>query len=233
MGRKLRYTMGIVVLVIAAVGCVSIFYRLLSLSGGTQSSSNESSTPSSSLEAIQFLSETQYFKSGIVPIISTSTGATVSFQNFVAEDRGGGYSADVYVNNKNIGRVGGLAFSQPIFSPDGKKLAARFIDYAGGAGSIEDSYLTVIDLANGTSSMINLASFRGAGKYRYQGDAGQFAEVGPYMESFTWNDNSSLDVVIYFVGSTYNVQDKTISYHRISSKQVWRYDLASKQYTLL
>ncbi len=53
-------------------------------------------------------------------------------------------------------------------------------------------------------------------------------QITPVIESYEWSNDNSLKVIFYFVG--YFNDSK---YYRISPKEIWRYDLNTKQYTFL
>ncbi len=57
-------------------------------------------------------------------------------------------------------------------------------------------------------------------------------ESNEVIESYSWHGDA-LDIVSYRVTPEYTEQPAKLTYYRTSSKELWRYDLTTKQYTLL
>jgi hypothetical protein len=103
------------------------------------------------------------------------------------------------------------------FSPDNKYFGFR-TNCTYGATSFGHS-LTVISLVSGT--MMEIRS--------------PHAERNPSndaLESYTWHGDT-IDVVSYLVTPEYTEQPAKLTYYRTTPKELWRYDLSAKQYTLL
>jgi len=115
---------------------------------------------------------------------------------------------------------GAVATALISFSPDNHYLAFRTRNVLG-AGAYAFT-LIAFDLQNGETIHINappeLMSYKDA-KF-------------PYIESYEWN-GAKLDIVMYTVEMVYIPKPETIEYFRIEPKQLWQYDLSTKQYTFL
>jgi hypothetical protein len=138
-------------------------------------------------------------------------------------------AADVYVDqvkvNGKYDEVGGEGESLFGFSPDNEYFAFRTRWQSGCCAS--DFAIYVIDLT--AKRIIRIGSPRRAQDYTGEGShLGR--DVFPVIESYKWGSGDSVNVVFYFVATG---SDEGGGYYRISPKEIWRYDLTTKQYTLL
>lgn len=115
---------------------------------------------------------------------------------------------------------GAVAIARISFSPDNRYLAFRTRTVLG--FGVYAFTLIVFDLQSGKTIHVNapleLSSYKGA--------------TVPYIESYEWN-GTKLNMVIYTVEMVYIQKPETLEYYRIDPKQLWQYDLVSKQYTFL
>jgi|SRR5690348_3548086 hypothetical protein len=170
------------------------------------------------------------------PFSDTSTGATVTFKEFSTGSRNP--SAYVYlngekidqgdyinVNGQNVRRiieVGGEG-SDFDFSVNDKFFAFR-TQWQSGCCAL-DFAIFVLDINNKVIFQINPPKR----EQDYHGPKESPTQsIFPVIESYEWNKDSSLILTFYFAG--YFNDDK---YYRISPKEIWRYDLSTKQYTFL
>ncbi len=147
--------------------------------------------------------------------VSTSTGAVVSFSKQIDfTDGSANGNVNVSVNNRAIGTVPTDSHALFSFSPDGKYFGFR------GYGSVGaytfDSSLFVIDLKSAT--IIGISSPHKASD-----------EV---IESYAWKGNA-VEIISYIVTAEYTENPASNKYYRTTPKELWRYDLATKRYTLL
>ena len=220
----MKYILLVLVLGLIVIGA----YLLLPKGAHLQNSgvSVASSTPASSstdFGAVSVFSGARDLKPDFPTIINTSTAMAVSFKNFVSGR--GGYTADVYVGTKKAGIVAGRAIAQSVFSSDNQYLALRLVADLG-AADIEDTFIDIFNLKTATSSVIKSPL-----RVPNQGPTDKFIAVGPYIESISWEASDSLDVVSYAIG--FAIIDRNYTYYRVSPKQLWRYDLSTRTYTLL
>ncbi len=158
------------------------------------------------------------------PFVNTSTKVAISFKKVDTGTRN--LAADIYVDqvkvNGKYDEVGGQGESLFSFSPDNKYFAFRTRWQSGCCAS--DFGIYVIDLTAKKIIEINPPQ-------REQDYSGQkespTQSIFPLIESYGW-DNGALKITFYFVG--FSSDEK---YYRISPKEIWRYDLTTKQYTLL
>jgi hypothetical protein len=169
------------------------------------------------------------------PFVNTSTGATVTFKEYStgANNLGAYVYLDgekidkgdyILVNGQNVRKtleVGGEG-SDLGFSPDNKFFAFRTRWGSGCCAS--DFAIFVMDIGHKTISQVNPprreADYSGPKESPTQ-------SIFPFIEEYTW-DNDALRVTFYFV--EFSSDEK---YYRVSPKEIWRYDLATGQYTLL
>ena len=56
----------------------------------------------------------------------------------------------------------------------------------------------------------------------------------PYIESYEWTGSSTIEMVSYIAEvESYDEKKGGHTYYRISPKQLWQYDLESREYTFL
>jgi hypothetical protein len=152
-----------------------------------------------------------------------SSGVTISFKNVPGGNRT--FFSDVYVNSKNVGQINGQNIWIVGFSPDNKYFAFKTLQ---SSGSFE-TYLNVVDIANSTSTVTLIKP--PLREQDYQGEKSRLGRgVYPFIESAKWDNDNSLSVIFYFVVTG---SDEGGGYYRISPKQLWRYDLTTKSYTLM
>ncbi len=155
------------------------------------------------------------------PFINTSTGKTVSFRN-ASHDQTVNGSADLYVNQKKVGEVGGESISMPSFSPNNKYFAFRSQQHLGASES--DFAIYVINLKDATEAIIR------SPREEYAGDQSRLGHlVMPYIESYAWDGDNAVDITFYFVATG---SDEGGKYYRISPEEIWRYDFINKSYIL-
>lgn len=153
---------------------------------------------------------------------SPSASITASFRGVTNQARNPG--STLFINDTRIGNVEGMGTLESSFSPDNKYFSVRTLSVCG-VGCI-NSMLYVADILN--SKLIAITPPYTSKDYK--GDTSQYVDrvAEPFMESWSW-DGSDLKIKIFFVGTSKS-DGKT---YRISNKEIWKYDLVNKKYTLL
>lgn len=57
----------------------------------------------------------------------------------------------------------------------------------------------------------------------------QFYDLAEIIESYSWNNSNSINISSYAIGA----EKGTGKYYQISPKKIWRYDIGTKQHSLL
>jgi hypothetical protein len=146
------------------------------------------------------------------------THTTVSISGIAHQARNPG--SLVYINNVNIGEIGGSGLASGSFSPDHKYFA--FLGWGiWGGGTMFDMY--AVDLSN--KEINQVAPPRKETDFqKVESDLGFLPN--PYIESFAW-DGNGFNLTFFFV------EDNGTDIYRISPREVWHYDLRDKKYNLL
>jgi hypothetical protein len=110
-------------------------------------------------------------------------------------------------------------------SPDNKYFAFRSRVVSGCASACHNFYMYIADLVG--KRLTHVSPPRREQEYSGQKES-PTEIVMPFIESYTWNTDDSLNVTVALV----TTEDGS-SYFRISPKEIWRYDLATKQYALV
>lgn len=165
--------------------------------------------------------------------VDTSTRATVSFGKVVINDGSALGAVDAYVNNKRVGEVQTGFESLFAFSPDDKYFGFR-TQYQYGASGFGDQ-LRIVNLSANTMTVVQPPQIeaRNYPKSKFNPQISDTSTLSPRIESFIW-DGDGINVTFYFVVSgEYNPKTNKLPYCRVSPKEIWRYDLTTKQYSLL
>jgi flagellar basal body-associated protein FliL len=166
----------------------------------------------------------------LTPFKSTNpvTGDVITIQiaNNQVQERISTY--DVYVNKKLAGEFGGQSILSPSFSNDDKYFTFRVISACG--ATCYDTNIIVINIANAKLSTINTPQK----EKDYEGEKSHIGyEINPIIESFVWGVGNKLNINFFFLALSYGETSKTVDYYRVSSKEVWSYDLTNSSYTLV
>jgi hypothetical protein len=164
---------------------------------------------------------------------SSSSDVTVSFgpppNDEAHRTRNPGIEA--YVNGQHVGEISGQGISIIGFSPDERYFAVRARHTLG--FSNQDLAIFVIGVTDGSLLQIDppgdsLHYLRTLGYSTKDADV-----VGPFF-SAEWDTDNTLKTT-YFVVGNIDGMDATGNYkmYRVSPIEIWRYDLATKQYTLI
>ncbi len=164
--------------------------------------------------------------SGHSDLINSSTGTEITFRELTDElHRGRSPSYEVSENQNRIGEANGYLM-MPIFSTDGRFLAFRSMWVTGCAGTCFDSSIYVVNLID--RAMIQIVPPREQTAYTGSVRIPEGEVNNAIIEPYGW-DTDSLKVLFYYSG--FSMQDNKD--YRVGPKELWRYDLTTKQYTLL
>ena len=180
-----------------------------------------SSSASTTIRApIDFLSAS-FPLSNLPMYTNTSTGAVISFKNFAPQAH---YATeDIYLNGKDIGQIAGSSMVPFGFSPDNRYFVFRTQQSSGCCD--ENFTLHVIDLSNVTGNDISIPPPRQEGDWKQDG-VNYPTVPSTYIEPYKW-DGGTLQIIFYYIAGSGSQFD------RISPKELWSYDLGSKQYTFV
>lgn len=222
-----KIIIGIAVIVVVVIG-VGVFWELRpsglnstpQITNSLQASSTNSSASTTIRVPIDFFS-TSVPLSNLPMYTNTSTGAVISFNNFAPQAH---YATeDIYLNGKDIGQIAGSLMVPFGFSPDNHYFVFR-TEQSGGCCD-ERFTIHVVGLSNATSSDISIVSPRQEGDWKQDG-VNYPTVPSTYIEPYKWN-GGTLQVIFYYIAGSGSQFD------RISPKELWNYDLRSKQYTFV
>ncbi|MBA3789384.1 hypothetical protein H0X32_03245 [Patescibacteria group bacterium] len=134
---------------------------------------------------------------------------------------------DVLLNGTKVGEFSGYLVSVPAFSPNNAYLAFRFDNVCG--VSCAALSINVTDITS--KKVIDIQTPRQMNNPGQ--NIGPRDIVNPFIESYSWNSDSTINLVSYFVKTNYNDIAKTVVYDRISAREVWNYNLVTGKYTLV
>jgi hypothetical protein len=210
----------ILVLLIALIGLPWFFFS----KNTPETITNDSPVSSSSSVSVDVFGDNKSLDSQKF----TNSKDSISFQEIIAEPnlQGKNPTWKALVNDKFIGEVSGLSFSQFSFSPDNKYFAFKAILVGGCAGRCHTFIIYVINLEK--KEIIEISSPRKSNEYSGPEKEDGFPISG-FIESYNWNGDS-LEVISYFIAFIKNEETKQGDYIRLSPKETWQFDLLSKKY---
>ncbi len=222
----------IIIAIIVIIACGLFFYlkshkqpeELSALISTSSNTGVQIATSSDIHELIDIWAGGQNLRA-ISPAIytNTSTKTTISFQYVPGGNET--FLSEVYVNDRDAGQTSGQDVEVIGFSPDGKYFGFRTIQGVGCCSS--DMLLNVVNTTSSTGTIISIRPPREEGDYIGTKEIPNQA-VSSIIESASWNNDDSLSVIFYCGG--YSSDNE---YYRISPNEIWRYDLATKKYTLI
>jgi len=130
-------------------------------------------------------------------------------------------SFEVYVNEKLAGTVGGQGISQTSFSPNHKYFAFRMRSTMGCAGGCQSHTLYAVNLDVPLS--VYLLVRPGAESEKNN----KLQNFDTFIESYSWGVDNTILPTAYPVGL-----GKSGKYYRVSSKEVWSFNLSSLESVL-
>lgn len=159
-----------------------------------------------------------------ISFISTSTGNTLTFGyplNDVAHQNvNAGFQ--VYVNKTKIGEIGGEITSVIGFSPNGRHFAVQTSFNNGCAGTCQSFQLYIIDVVSKTIVAVKWPRKVTHVVSAYDADPTVFADTQH------WDDTGNLLFTFYSVDHY-----KDGNFYRSSPKEVWSYNVATGDATLM
>jgi hypothetical protein len=163
--------------------------------------------------------------------VSTLNHHTVSFKDVVAQDVAHQSRNPVYkllVDQEEAGETMAQDILQPTFSPDESYFAFRTMSVCG--ATCLDFNVIAVDVSDNT-----LTTIRSPRKEKdYAGErSGLGYTINPFIDSYTWESDHVLNLIFYFVGTTYHEEDRSETYERVSPKEVWQYDLTTNEYAFV
>jgi hypothetical protein len=158
------------------------------------------------------------------PIIfkSNSGSASAVFEGALTETRNPG--STLKINDVATGNVDGVGVIDGSFSPDNRYFSTRTVSMCGAGCWTSTVY--VADITN--SKLQTILPPRMSDEYN--GDTAGYLDkkAEPTIESYVW-DGNSLKITFFFLG-----RDKaTGKTYRISSKEIWKYNLITREYSLI
>lgn len=201
--KKILLGLAIVVVIVGAV--IYLYPKIGSINTVAQKSVINTTSSVSTMPIHVFVSVAGLLGNNIeFPVTNTTTGDIISVKDTGTEAQNP--SSYIYLNNKKIGEIWGYS-SKSSFSPNNKYFAVLQAMDEGCAGGCIGFNIPVINLSTG--SMVTLQP--------------QPAPYDEFVESYSWDGDSAINVISYPVLNSY----------RTSPKQLWRYDLTTGSSTLI
>jgi hypothetical protein len=129
---------------------------------------------------------------------------------------------DAYFNGKEIAKGVPLYSTLEGTSPDSTYYAYRSLSHASAGSSFIG--IQVFNLHTGEYTSIDIPPGEKDSNY-IDSRSGSWYEVLPYIESYAWENNHSINFVFYYVA--WGAEE------RVSPREIWNYDLNTTQYTLI
>lgn len=131
-------------------------------------------------------------------------------------------SYSVTLNNQKMGEIGGEGFGMNAFSLDKRYYSIRSRGSVGCASMCQDTSIYVLDLKDKKVFDVQYPM----NGYDFPKSLSKAAN-SKFIESYSWKENNIINL------TTFLVSIDTKSTNRISPKQIWEYNIATKQYTLI
>lgn len=158
----------------------------------------------------------------IFPAINPDTGQRISVKDDPMRSGTGGIVFDIFIDNEKIGSFGAESIKDAGFSPENKYFAFRSSWSSGSASQAQSYRVVVIDMDSKTIRAI----YPERAKSEY--NDGVERPMNYFIESYSWH-NDAVEMIVY--DAAY-IKERG-AYFRVSPKEIWRYDLKSKEFTLL
>ena len=165
----------------------------------------------------------EFFKGETKTLSSLNTSyGTLSFSLLADEEHANSRNSTygVFLNNELVGEVGGQGFAMDTLSPNGRYFAVRSRSTMGCAGMCQSFSIYIVDLKEKEVSFVQYP--KDAPQY-----AGSIAADSNFIESYSWQESDTL------VFKTFLVLSGEEGVYRATPKQLWNYDISTKEYTLV
>jgi len=140
------------------------------------------------------------------------------------EESGTGMYGDAYLDGKQIATGVPAYSSLEGSSPDGTYYAYRSFAHASAFSSFIG--IQIFNVHTGEHSSIETPPGENASKYVSNPSNIGWYDVMSYIESYAWQDDSSINFVFYYLAWADPAE-------RVSSRQVWNYNIPTKQFLLV
>lgn len=138
-------------------------------------------------------------------------------------ESGTGIFGDAYINGEEVAQDVPVESTLGGTSPGGTYYAYRSLSHASAASSFIAIQIFNLD----TGEHIQISSPPGENVSTYVSDSRSrtWYDVMPYIESYAWENDHSINFVFYYFAWS--------ATERVSPREIWNYDLNTKQYTLI
>lgn len=139
------------------------------------------------------------------------------------EESGTAIFGDAYLYGKEIAKGVPVDSTLEGVSPDESYYAYRSLSHASAISS--NTSIEIFNLQTGEHSRISTPPGEVVSNHVTDNHAVSWYEVLPYIESYAWEDDHSVNFIFYYLAWT--------SHERVSPREVWNYNIITKSYRLV
>lgn len=137
---------------------------------------------------------------------------------------------ETYIDKEKIGEIVAQGATSFMLSSDNTYLVFRGRLTMGCGGLCQAFSLHAINFVDRSLSTIPLPIYANS----YNGSKKEYSDITEYVEISGWADSTNIRIISFLVGIPVSVSsDNPGTLRRVSSKQIWNYNLVTKEYTLV